>query len=59
MFQKTRENQFKAAEFADVKDRVKEEYVNQKAFNALETMLKRKYLKNRILTLGGMKWQWK
>lgn len=42
MFQKTRENQFKAAEFADVKDRVKEEYVNQKAFNALETMLKRK-----------------
>lgn len=42
MFQKTRENQFKAAEFADVKDRVKEEYINQKAFNALETMLKRK-----------------
>ena len=39
---KSRENQFKAAEFADVKDRVKEEYINQKAFNALETMLKRK-----------------
>lgn len=41
MFQKTRENQFKAAEFAEVKDRVREEYVNEKAFAVLEKMLKK------------------
>lgn len=41
MFQKTRENQFKAAEFAEVKDRVREEYVNEKAFAVLENMLKK------------------
>lgn len=41
MFQKTRENQFKAAEFSEVKDRVREEYVNQEAFAVLENILKK------------------
>lgn len=41
MFQKTRENQFKAAEFSEVKDRVREEYVNQEAFAVFENILKK------------------
>ena len=42
LFQKTRENKFKAAEYSEVKDRVKDEYVNQKAFDLLKKMLDEK-----------------
>ena len=42
LFQKTRENQFKGAVFSEVKDRVTDEYINQKAFERLKAMLEEK-----------------
>lgn len=42
LFQKTRENQFKGAVFSEVKDRVTDEYINQKAFERLKVMLEEK-----------------
>ncbi len=42
LFQKTRENQFKSAEFSEVKERVQDEYINQKTFEMLKLMLNEK-----------------
>lgn len=42
VFQKTRENKYKSAEFSEVKDRVTDEYVNQKALGKIRLMLEGK-----------------
>ena len=41
LFQKTRENKYKSAEFSEVKDRVANEYVNQKTLENLKTILEK------------------
>lgn len=40
IFQKVRENKYKSAEFSEVKDRVKEEYIYQKALETMRMMAK-------------------
>ena len=41
LFQKTRENKYKSAEFSEAKDRVANEYVNQKTLENLKTILEK------------------
>ena len=41
LFQKTRENKYQSAEFSQVKDRVINEYVNQKSLEKLNSVFEK------------------